>query len=344
MRYLITGHTGFKGSWLISVLTSSGHEVSGLALDPDPGSLYERAELSRHVCHDRRGDIRDASIVRDVMASVRPHVVVHLAAQPLVRLSFERPQETIETNASGTMNVLDAIRHSDAVEASLIVTTDKVYRNDGRLVGYRESDALGGRDPYSASKAMADILTASWMASFRLPPTVIARAGNVIGGGDSAQDRLVPDLVRAWSKERVATIRNGDAIRPWQHVLDCLNGYVLAVEAAMATGHGDIFNFGPVPEQIHSVRELVVEAANCWGSAGRWEERPSDGPPEESVLLLDSSKARKVLRWKDKLSFEEAVSWTVGWEQQVLRGEKPLAVIERQVHEFAQAGKQDGST
>lgn len=336
MKYLITGHTGFKGSWLTALLTAAGHEVSGLSLDPEPGSLFDRADISKMLSHDRRGDIRDAVWVQSVITEAQPSFVIHFAAQPLVRLSYLNPVETVQVNTTGTMNVLEAIKHSDSVEASLIVTTDKVYRNDGRRVGYRESDPLGGRDPYSASKAMADILASSWAASFELPPTVIARAGNVIGGGDSAQDRLFPDLIRAWSRGKVAEIRNGDAVRPWQHVLDCLNGYMRALKAAVATGDANVFNFGPLPEQVHPVRELVHEAASCWGTSARWEPVPSSGPHEESMLLLDSSKARVALKWSDLLTFKEAIRWTVAWEKQVLQGSNPQAAVEEQLDNFAQ--------
>ena len=336
MRYLLTGHTGFKGSWLTAMLTAQGHEISGVALDPEPGSLFERAEIHRLLAKDHRVDIRDASTLREIVRRERPSVILHLAAQPLVRASYARPQETVEVNAVGTMNVLDAIRGVDSVEGALVVTTDKVYRNDGRRDGYVESDPLGGRDPYSASKAMADILASSWASSFDLPPVLIARAGNVIGGGDSAQDRLFPDLVRAWSRGQSATIRNGDAIRPWQHVLDCLNGYLAGLGSVLASGEGTVFNFGPLPDQVHRVRELVEEAARCWGGAAQWQEVIESGPHEESVLLLNSSSARDALGWRDKLSFESAVDWTVSWEKAAAAGEDPMRALQSQIEEFEQ--------
>lgn len=338
MRYLLTGHTGFKGSWLAAMLTEQGHEVSGVALDPEPGSLFLRANVRRLLVQDHRVDIRDASALRDIVRRERPSVVLHLAAQPLVRLSYARPQETMEVNAVGTMNVLDAIRDVDSVEAALIVTTDKVYRNDGRRHGYIESDPLGGRDPYSASKAMADILTWSWTSSYDLPPTLIARAGNVIGGGDAAQDRLFPDLIRAWSRGDVAMIRNGDAIRPWQHVLDCLNGYLMGLAHVRAAGEHSVLNFGPLPDQVHRVRELVAKAAQFWGGSARWDEAIESGPHEETVLLLDSSKARRALGWEDKLSFESAVDWTVAWEKSAAAGRDPLEALKSQIQDFAVLG------
>lgn len=339
MRYLLTGHTGFKGSWLTAMLTAQGHEISGVALDPEPGSLFERAEIHRLLAQDHRVDIRDASNLREIVRRERPSVILHLAAQPLVRASYARPQETVEVNAVGTMNVLDAIRDVDSVEGALVVTTDKVYRNDGRSHGYVESDPLGGRDPYSASKAMADILTSSWASSFDLPPVLIARAGNVIGGGDSAQDRLFPDLVRAWTQGQLATIRNGDAIRPWQHVLDCLNGYIVGLASVMASGQGSVFNFGPLPDQVHRVRELVEEAARRWGGSASWEEVKESGPHEESVLLLDSSKARDALGWTDRLSFESAVDWTVSWEKTVAAGMNPMKGLHSQIEAFEGLGE-----
>jgi CDP-glucose 4,6-dehydratase len=190
MRYLVTGHTGFKGAWLTLMLTERGHEVFGLSLDPESGSLYEIARLDEIVTLDIRGDIRDASVVQDAMAASNPDVVIHMAAQPLVRESYVDPRWTMETNVMGTYNVLEAVQSASSVRAQLIVTTDKVYRNVNQDFGYLEDDALGGHDPYSASKAMADILTQSWVASFDTCPTAIARAGNVIGGGDVSTDRL----------------------------------------------------------------------------------------------------------------------------------------------------------
>jgi CDP-glucose 4,6-dehydratase len=222
MHYLLTGHTGFKGTWLSLLLSSAGHEVSGISLNPVEGSLFSRVRPRDLLNADVRLDIRDAAAVHEQIARIAPDVVIHLAAQPLVRESYRDPRGTFDTNVWGTINVLEATRRTESVQATLIVTTDKVYRNDGRSTGYVESDPLGGHDPYSASKAMADLATQSWRASYPGTPIAIARAGNVIGGGDVSPDRLMPDLIAAFATGTPARIRNPRAIRPWQHVLDCL--------------------------------------------------------------------------------------------------------------------------
>ena len=207
LHYLVTGHTGFKGAWLVALLRSRGHQVSGLALDPVPDALYTRAGLDAQVEHDLRVDIRDAAATAAGVARVSPDVVLHLAAQPLVRESYQDPRTTFETNVTGTLNVLEAVQNTPSVKAHVVITTDKVYRNVNQESGYVESDPLGGDDPYSSSKAMADLLTQSWVTSFPGAPTAIARAGNVIGGGDVSRDRLLPDLLTAFRDGRAAVLR-----------------------------------------------------------------------------------------------------------------------------------------
>jgi len=215
MHYLITGHTGFKGAWLTIWLESLGHEVSGISLDPLSGSLFETANLSDLLANDFRLDIRDAPAVRATISKTSPDVVFHMAAQPLVRESYKDPRGTFETNVMGTLNVLEAVSATPSVKAHVVITTDKVYRNVNQVAGYKETDPLGGDDPYSASKAMADILTHSWVTSFGGPPTAIARAGNVIGGGDVSPDRLLPDLLTSYSAGIAPTLRYPEAVRPW---------------------------------------------------------------------------------------------------------------------------------
>ncbi|MFZ4497882.1 MAG: CDP-glucose 4,6-dehydratase, partial [Candidatus Nanopelagicales bacterium] len=230
MHYLVTGHTGFKGAWMTMWLTSQGHQVSGLALDPEPGALFETAKLHPLLAHDIRADIRDSANVMDALRVTAPDVVIHLAAQPLVRESYLNPRWTFETNVMGTMNVLEAVQQTPSVKTQLIITTDKVYRNVNQVAGYVEPDPLGGDDPYSASKAMADLLTHSWVTSFGGPPTAVARAGNVIGGGDVCKDRLIPDVIAALASGKAPVLRYPNAVRPWQHVLDCINGYLMLVD------------------------------------------------------------------------------------------------------------------
>jgi CDP-glucose 4,6-dehydratase len=334
MRYYITGHTGFKGAWLTQILVAQGHVVSGQSLDPVDGSLFELAGLSELLEHDHRIDIRDAAATQAALTRAKPDAVIHMAAQPLVRASYEEPQETYSTNVMGTLNVLDAIARADSVRASLIITTDKVYRNVNQLAGYKEVDPLGGDDPYSASKAMADILTQSWVKSFDSPPTAIARAGNVIGGGDVSRDRLIPDLIKAFTSNTSALIRYPDAIRPWQHVLDCLNGYQLLVDQLLSGGGPGAWNFGPAETSVISVAEVADLAAQAWGDGASWSSDNSEHPHEVNLLILNSDKARAELNWRDHLSVSEAVAWTVLWEKARTEGLPAREICRRQIEEF----------
>lgn len=334
MHYLITGHTGFKGAWLTLWLTEQGHTVSGLSLDPEPGSLFLAAGLESRLAHDNRCDIRDAEATAAAVRQAGPEIVMHLAAQPLVRESYRDPRGTIETNVNGTLNVLEAVHRADSVEALLVVTTDKVYRNVDRRDGYREDEPLGGDDPYSASKAMADILVQAWVHSFAGPPTAIARAGNVIGGGDASKDRLLPDLIRAFAAGRPAHIRYPDAVRPWQHVLDCLDGYLLLVEALRA-GHGaGAWNFGPGPESFATVADVSRLVAQHWGDRAEVLVDDSPQPHEAGLLTLDSTRARSELSWTDRLTLAEAIEWTVDWERAARDGRSPLRTTLDQIEEF----------
>ena len=339
MRFVITGHTGFKGAWLSLMLAEQGHQVSGIALDPVPDALFARSQVAEFLEHDIRQDIRDYEGLRAALHLVNPDVVIHMAAQPLVRASYEIPRETVETNVIGTMNVMDVVRSMPGVQAQVIVTTDKVYRNVGQEAGYIESDALGGHDPYSASKAAADLIAQSWVASFDGPPTAIVRAGNVVGGGDVSTDRLLPDLLRAFASKTPAVIRYPSAIRPWQHVLDCLSGYVAVVEALLAgTGRGE-WNFGPGRQGFVTVGEVADLAAYSWNStmgsdSAVWETDAGSHPHEAAVLALDAAKAERELNWHNQLDVSSAISWTVDWLVRVDRGEEPLAVTVDQIRSF----------
>lgn len=336
MHYLLTGHTGFKGAWLTQLLVARGHRVSGLALDPAPGALYAVAGMADLLANDLRVDITDASGTAAAVARVRPDVLVHLAAQPLVRESYRDPRTTWQTNVIGTLNVLDAVSAAGSVQAQVIVTTDKVYRNQERTAGYREDDPLGGRDPYSASKAAADLLTASWIASAAdVPPTAIARAGNVIGGGDVCPERLMVDLVAAFSSGRDVHLRYPHAVRPWQHVLDCLNGYLALVDALLdGRANGEAFNFGPGPDSFVEVVELTRRVADAWGGGAGWQVDPQAQPHEAGLLALDASRARTELGWTPRLGFEDAVDWTVEWAHRVSAGENPRTACDDQIERF----------
>ena len=340
MRFLITGHTGFKGAWLSLMLTEQGHQVSGIALDPVTDALFTRARVADALEHDIRQDIRDFEGLLNAIHSVKPDVVIHMAAQPLVRASYEIPRETVETNVIGTMNVMDAVRSLPDVQAQVIVTTDKVYRNVGQEAGYIESDALGGHDPYSASKAAADLLAQSWVASFDGPPTAIVRAGNVIGGGDVSTDRLLPDLLRAFASGQSAVIRFPSAVRPWQHVLDCLSGYLAVVDALLTgSGRGE-WNFGPGRQGFVTVGAIADLAAKSWNAAvtessGAWRAAEGEHPHEAEVLALDAEKAERELGWHNQLDVPSAISWTVDWSVRVDRGQDPRDVTVDQIRSFA---------
>jgi len=334
MHYLITGHTGFKGSWLALLLKAQGHTVSGISLDPLPRSIYLEAQLSNIFERDLRCDIRDLKQLQEQVVGTNADVVIHLAAQALVRESYKDPTGTFQTNVIGTLNLLESVKASKSVKSALIITTDKVYRNVDKHEGYVESDPLGGSDPYSASKAAADIATQSWIQSFAEIPTSIARAGNVIGAGDWAQDRLIPDLITAFNKNEDVVLRYPGAIRPWQHVLDCLNGYLCLVNESMQSGTTGEWNFGPPLESDKSVSVVAEAVSRQLNSRNSWVQDSGNFPHEAGRLLLNSNKARKELNWNDKLGFSETIDWTVSGYQAVIQGESTRNVLERQIQAF----------
>ena len=336
-HYLITGHTGFKGAWLIFLLKARGHEVSGLALDPLPGSLFERADLAQDLTHDFRVDIRDREKTHKAFQEVQPDYVIHMAAQALVREGYRNPLLTYETNVSGTLNVLQAIEESNSVRAQLMVTTDKVYLNQGLGRPYIETDPLGGKDPYSASKAMADILAQEWISRNGAKLGAVARAGNVIGVGDNSQERLIPDILRAETEGTTLQIRFPFAVRPWQHVLDCLNGYLRLVDHLVLEGSGGCWNFGPDDFRGSTVMD-VINLATELGRSFDYETLPQRTEwNEEQTLLLDSFKSRARLDWEPKLTEKEAVTWAlaqpIGSEKGEIRN-----LVEKQVSAFENLG------
>lgn len=338
MRYFITGHTGFKGSWLTAMLSEQGHTVSGLALDPEPRSLYAMADIAELVEHDIRADVRDPTAVRDALALSEPDVLIHLAAQPLVRESYRDPRYTVETNVMGTLNVLEAASATPSLRAQLIVTTDKVYRNVNREAGYVEEEPLGGDDPYSASKTMADVLTHAWTTSFPTCPTAIARAGNVIGGGDYSKDRLIPDLMDALVNDSPLTLRYPNAVRPWQHVLDCLTGYVAVIghllDDSEPVSFGAAWNVGPGRDSFRTVEDVSRAVADIWGVPVRLDLSTEAEPHEAGLLALDSSKASSVLGWRNRLDLHDTLTWTVDWYKSAIAGGSARGVTIRQVRDY----------
>jgi CDP-glucose 4,6-dehydratase len=333
-RVLVTGHTGFKGSWLALWLKALGAEVVGAAPGGPPSrpSLYELARVGEGI-EEREVDVRDAAAVRAAVAEARPEIVMHLAAQPLVSRSYEEPRHTFEVNVMGTVNVLEAVRLlGEEVRAVVVVTSDKCYDNPGGA-GRRfvEGDPLGGHDPYSASKACAEIVTASYRDSFfsakGAPQVASARAGNVIGGGDWGTDRLIPDIVRAVEEGVPVKVRNPEAVRPWQHVLNPLSGYIRLAQALWEGQEAaGAWNFGPAPGDVRTVGWIVERMAERWEGALRWEmegetaDAGKAAPPEAGYLALDSGKAERLLGWQPAWDLQEAIGAVVEWHRALRDG------------------------
>lgn len=318
-RIFLTGHTGFKGSWLSLLLARLGAEVRGYSLEPPSSpSLFALAGVEDDAPWVR-GDVRDADGLRRAVTDHDPHLVIHMAAQSLVRPSYVDPLETFSTNVMGTANLLAACREAPRLRAIISVTSDKCYANQGWVHGYRETDPLGGHDPYSASKACAEIVTASFGASFfnaRGPLVATVRSGNVIGGGDFATDRLIPDLMRAFADGAPAVIRHPGSTRPWLHVLDSLRGY-LALAAVLCRGKKDFagaWNFAPTDDPGWSVAAMADRLVEIWAQDASWARQEGVRHPHEACALrLDTSKARLRLGWQPLLSLPEALEWTVRW-------------------------------
>jgi CDP-glucose 4,6-dehydratase len=348
-RVLVTGHTGFKGSWLCEWLLLLGAKVHGFSLDPETEpALFDQIGLTERMT-DHRGDIRETARVAEVIRECRPEVIFHLAAQPLVRLSYADPVSTFDANVMGTVHLLDALRDYGAPCAVVIVTSDKCYENIGSFDGYAEDARLGGHDPYSASKACAELVTSSYRRSFFHDEPVrlaTARAGNVIGGGDWSLDRIVPDCIRSLEAGAPIQVRNRRAVRPWQHVLEPLWGY-MTLAARIHPDHAageeldelaDAFNFGPVSESHRTVEELVREVLRHW--PGQWVDRSDPKALHEAAILtLNAGKARRVLGWQPAWPFEEAIAQTVRWYQ-TARGASSSALADftrQQIDEYASA-------
>ena len=319
-RVFMTGHTGFKGGWLSLWLQSLGAELSGYALVPTPGpNLFGAAAVGRDM-RSVIGDIRDHAAVSAALEAARPEIVIHMAAQPLVRLSYAEPVETYATNVMGTVHVLEAARRASSVRAIVSVTTDKCYENREWVWGYREDEPMGGHDPYSNSKGCAELVTSAYRRSFFAPAGIAlasARAGNVIGGGDWAADRLVPDILRSFEHGAPVRIRNPHAIRPWQHVLEPLGGYLTLAEHLYVDGQAaaEGWNFGPRDDDARPVQWIVERMVDTWGHAPGWQVDPGEHPHEAHYLKLDISKARQRLAWQPRWRLDTALAKIVEWQR-----------------------------
>lgn len=335
-RVFLTGHTGFKGSWLALWLARMGAHVTGYALPADDVSLFRMARVSDVITHVE-GDIRDVAAVEAAMAECNPEVVFHLAAQPLVRESYVTPVETFSTNVQGTVHVLDACRRMPALKAIVCVTSDKCYENNEWVWPYREADPMGGHDPYSASKGAAELVIAAYRRSFfeHGPLLASVRAGNVIGGGDWAKDRLIPDIVRALIQGDAPLIRSPGSIRPWQHVLEALGGYLL-IAGRLLQGcewAATPWNFGPADSDVQPVSWIADRLTAGWGAQG-WDSGNQFGPHEANILKLDCAKARSVLGWSPTLTLGDALAMIVDWHRPVAQGADPQKITYSQLDEY----------
>ena len=343
-RVFLTGHTGFKGSWLSLWLQQLGAELTGYSLNPPTQpSLFDKAVVGRGM-RSIIGDIRDSVKLISAVRDAAPHIVIHMAAQPLVRRSYADPVETYSTNVMGTVHLLEAVRQCDSVRAVVNVTTDKCYENREWLWPYRENEAMGGYDPYSSSKGCAELVTAAYRTSYfnandfaqHQVALASARAGNVIGGGDWAQDRLVPDIMAAFARKEPVLIRNPHAVRPWQHVLEPLRGYLTLAERLFTDGssYAEAFNFGPREEDAQPVEWVVSKIAAKWGSSAVWNVDLGAHPHEASFLRLDISKASHRLNWRPVLNLDAALQLTVDWTRADLENKDLRGLTLAQINDY----------
>lgn len=344
-RVFLTGHTGFKGGWLSLWLTSMGAKVTGYALATNTApNFYEVAKVQEDLESSIIADIRDLDTLQKAMTKAQPEIVIHMAAQPLVRYSYVNPVETYATNVMGTVHILESIRTLDCVRAAVIVTTDKCYENKEWAWGYRENEPMGGFDPYSNSKGCAELVTSAYRQSYFSPQhydkhhvaIASARAGNVIGGGDWSQDRLIPDAIKAFDANQPLMIRNPLSTRPWQHVLEPLSGYLVLAQALYEQGpqFDGGWNFGPRDEDARAVQDVIDLLIKDWGSVASWQQDTGEQPHEAHSLKLDCSKARQYLRWIPKWSLEEAVLKIANWHKAFSDGKDMKAVCLEQIKSY----------
>ena len=339
-KVLLTGHTGFKGSWLALWLKRLGAEVTGYALPPPTEPNLFALSAGAGVDHDVKGDLRDLDALAACVAEYRPEVVFHMGAQALVRRAYRDPVETFATNVMGTVNLLEVIRRTTEVRAVVNVTSDKCYENKEWYWAYREDEPMGGHDPYSASKGCAELVTSAWRRSYfsgNASPTLASvRAGNVIGGGDWAEDRILPDCIRALSTGQSIEVRNPQAVRPWQHVLEPLSGYLLVAEGLCGRNGmaAQAWNFGPADEEAQPVSVVVDNVVRLWGPGAKWHTRSSGELREATFLKVDSSKARALLGWKPRMRLGTALSWTVDWYRRNSAGEGARDLCMEQIERY----------
>lgn len=344
-RVLVTGHTGFKGSWLSIWLHELGAEVIGIGLDPfTERDNYVLSGIGKRIKADIRADIRDGQRMKEIFNEYQPEIVFHLAAQPLVRLSYDKPVETYETNVMGTINIMEAIRCTESVKVAVMITTDKCYENKEQIWGYRENEPMGGYDPYSSSKGAAEIAISSWRRSFFNPSDygkkhhvsiASVRAGNVIGGGDWALDRIIPDCIKALETGKDIDIRSPKAIRPWQHVLEPLSGYMLLAQKMWnePVKYCEGWNFGPLPESISTVWEVASKVVENYGSGKLNDVSDPNALHEAKLLMLDISKAKFQLGWEPRMNISQCVELTVDWYKRY-RGEDIYEVCLQQINKY----------
>lgn len=339
-KVFITGHTGFKGAWLSLWLQDCGAILMGYALAPNTQPNLFDAALVANGMVSVIGDVRDLEKITKTMIDFSPDVVIHMAAQPLVRLSYKNPVDTYSTNVMGTVNLLEAVRKTASVKAVVNVTTDKCYENNEWIWGYREHEPMGGHDPYSNSKGCSELVTAAYRSSFfnYLGSAKIAsgRAGNVIGGGDWAEDRLIPDIFKSFENKKPVVVRNPSATRPWQHVLEPLSGYLVLAERLYLDGdeYAEGWNFGPEDADVKPVREIIDYLVDRWGAGASWIHDESEQPHEAQLLKLDISKAKKLLKWAPKLSLFTALDSIVEWHKEWVQGGDVKAITLKQIHKF----------
>ena len=339
-KVLITGHTGFKGTWLSLLLKSVGAKVIGYSLGyPSQPSLAKLVELE-NIVQSIQGDIRNYNSLKQVILKTKPEIIIHMAAQSLVRPAYVDPITTYSTNVMGTVNLFESIRQVEGVRVVVNVTSDKCYENQEWYWGYRENEPMGGYDPYSSSKGCAELVTSAFRNSFFNTPESVAlasvRAGNVIGGGDWATDRLIPDIVRALSQEEVVIIRKPQAIRPWQHVLEPISGYLMLAEKLWESGpnYTEAWNFGPLDEDTKSVQWIVEYITQLWGEKAAWKLDKNNHPHEAHYLKLDCSKAHSRLSWFPKTNLVKALEWVVFWYRHFYEGQEAKALTLAQIEEF----------
>lgn len=334
---LITGHTGFKGTWLSEILLTAGAEVTGYALTAQSEGLFQLLGLENHMC-SVSDDIRNLDKLKKIFQEVQPEIVFHLAAQPLVRESYRDPVGTYSTNVMGTVNLLECVRTCDSVRSVVNITTDKVYDNQEWSWGYRETDRLGGYDPYSGSKACSELVTQSYIHSFLQEQNVAvstARAGNVIGGGDFAKDRIIPDCIRAVRSGQPILLRNPNSIRPYQHVLEPLSAYLLIARAQYEDRQkSGAYNVGPLAGDCLTTKTLAESFCSYWGNGARWYTEETSGPHESGCLRLDCSLIREKLGWHPQWNIQTAVEKTVEWAKAIDAGQDARTVTDRQIQEY----------